>query len=474
MTIGNRSSQACRPDQAREAPLTHAQARRRRAPWEVVTLARLIAVLLAGVLVSARAEPPTYSGEVAAILRQKCQDCHQPGSIAPMSLRTFEETQPWAPLIRMRVQAREMPPWHLNPTIGIQHYRNDRGLTEAERQTLIDWVEAGAPLGSRDQLPPPQEAKDPNRWQLGDLYGREPDLIIRSGPYDLEPITQDKWFQPVVDSGLTEDRWVRGIEIRPSYPLGRQAVHHAMAYLVDGNNHPAATGGSTRPPVGHDQAPFAEWAVGKVGEIYPADTGKLLKAGSRIGWDLHLHAIGRQIEGDVVELGLWFYPPDAPPRQRTELRSLSALGEGGIDIRPHETAMVQQFHVVEEPVRLENFQPHMHRVGKGMSMEVIYPDGQREVLSYVDNFQWQWHNNYIYADDAAPLLPAGSILVITAWYDNTENNPNAPDPRQWVGYGDRTVDEMGHAWVNFTFLTQDEFDRQLAQRQARQLATQAQ
>ena len=173
---------------------------------------------------------------------------------------------------------------------------------------------------------------------------------------------------------------------------------------------------------------------------------------------------------DVVELDIYFYPKGEEPRNRTRLYALSGLGEGGIDVRPHETAMVQQYHVVEAPVRLENFQPHLHIVGKAMSLEAIYPDGTREVLSKVDNFQWQWHNTYIYADDAAPLIPAGTTLVVTAWYDSTENNPNAPDLRQWDGYGDRTVDEMSHARVNFIYLEQEEFDQLVAEREARNAA----
>jgi hypothetical protein len=138
-----------------------------------------------------------------------------------------------------------------------------------------------------------------------------------------------------------------------------------------------------------------------------------------------------------------------------------------LDIPPGEVAMTQNFYVMPAPARIENFQPHMHMRGKAMSMEAVYPDGRREVLSVVSNFQWRWHVNYIYADDAAPLLPKGTTLVFTAWHDNTADNPNNPDPRQWVGWGDRTVDEMAHAWVDVTYLDQEEFDRLVAARRAR-------
>ena len=97
----------------------------------------------------------------------------------------------------------------------------------------------------------------------------------------------------------------------------------------------------------------------------------------------------------------------------------------------------------------------MHLRGKGMSMEAIYPDGRREMLSQVTDFNFNWHNMYIYDDDVAPLLPKGTILHLLAWYDNTKANKSNPDPDQWVGWGDRTVDEMGHAWLNITYYNDD-------------------
>ena len=119
---------------------------------------------------------------------------------------------------------------------------------------------------------------------------------------------------------------------------------------------------------------------------------------------------------------------------------------------------------VRENARIENFQAHMHLRGKGMRMEAIYPDGKRETLSQVTDFNFNWHNMYIYADDAAPLLPKGTILHFVAWYDNTRNNKVNPDPDQWVGWGDRTVDEMGHAWLNITYYNAEEFKAEQAKR----------
>ncbi len=113
--------------------------------------------------------------------------------------------------------------------------------------------------------------------------------------------------------------------------------------------------------------------------------------------------------------------------------------------------------MLKQAARLENFQPHMHLRGKAMSIEAILPDGTTQMLSYVNNFNFNWMNNYIYTDDAAPVLPKGTVIHVTAWHDNTSANPNNPDHDQWVGYGDRTVDEMAHAWVNVTYISDEDY-----------------
>ena len=123
--------------------------------------------------------------------------------------------------------------------------------------------------------------------------------------------------------------------------------------------------------------------------------------------------------------------------------------------------------------RVENFQPHMHLRGKAMSMEAILPTGQTQMLSMVSDYSFNWHNNYVYADDAAPLLPKGTILKITSWHDNTTANKNNPDPNQWVGWGDRTVDEMAHAWVNITYMDDEDFKVEVEKRKAKTATTTA-
>jgi len=411
----------------------------------------------------------TFTRDIAPILQQNCQVCHQPNSIAPMSLLTYQDALIFSQRIKERTSKREMPPWHIDRTVGIQHFKNSRRLSDEDIETIAAWVDAGAPEGDPADMPPPIEWPDWNKWQFADRFG-EPNLVIESKPYTLAAHTQDKWFRPRVPTGITEPRWVKAIEIKPSFPDGRRIVHHVLTYLIQDEGDGIVGLASTAADATCSPGLFMEWAVGKRGEIYHKDAGKLMLPGSEIGWEIHMHAVGEEIVDNVVQLGVWLYPKDYVPDHRTILTMFDARGATDIDIPPGEIAVTQDFHVLPAPARLENFQPHMHMRGKAMQLEAIYPDGHKEVISRVSNFQWNWHINYIYDDDYAPLLPKGTTLVITAWHDNTKENPTNPDYRQWVGWGDRTVDEMAHLWVDVTYLEQDEFDRLVAERKARKVA----
>ena len=359
-----------------------------------------------------------------------------------------------------------MPPWHIDRAVGIHDFKNDRGLTEEQIATIVRWLDGGMPLGNPAEMPPPLSFPDASGWQLAKQLG-EPDLVLKSPPYTIAARTQDKWFRPTTETGLTEARWVRAIEIRPASADGRKVIHHVLTMLEqdehDGPTNLASSAHGAQMTAGL----FMEWSIGKVGEVFPADAGKLMLPGSKIRWEVHMFAIGHDVKDQQVEMAIYFYPKGVVPKHRTVLRMFDVSRGSELDIPPGQTAMTQNFYVMPAPARIENFQPHMHMRGKAMSMEAVYPDGKREVLSAVNNFQWKWHVNYIYADDAAPLLPKGTMLVFTAWHDNTANNPNNPDPKQWVGWGDRTVDEMAHAWVDVTYLEQAEFDQLVAERKAK-------
>jgi hypothetical protein len=411
---------------------------------------------------SRTADEVTFAKHIAPILQQKCQVCHQPGSIAPMSLMTYDDVREYGDKIKARVAARIMPPWHIDRTVGIQQFKNDRGLTDDQISTLVRWVDAGMPFGRKEDLPAPVKFLDPTGWQNANQFGN-PDLVLKSPTYTMPPRTQDKWFRPVTETGLTEERWVRAIEIRPATPDSRKAVHHVLT-LLEQEEHGLTNLASSAHGAQMTAGLFMEWSIGKSGEIFPTDAGKLLLPGSKIRWEVHMFAIGKETKDNQVEMAIWFYPKGVVPKHRTVLRMFDVSRGEDLDIRPGEMAMTQNFYVMPAPARLENFQPHMHMRGKAMSMQAVYPDGRKEVLSVVNNFQWKWHVNYVYADGAQPLLPKGTMLVFTAWHDNTAQNPNNPDPLQWVGWGDRTVDEMAHAWIDVTYLEQAEFDSLMAVR----------
>ena len=201
-----------------------------------------------------------------------------------------------------------------------------------------------------------------------------------------------------------------------------------------------------------------EWAIGKGYDRYPDGTGKLILPGEKISWDEHIHAAGEEITAGS-ELGIWLYPKGQEPKKRIYLVGFTGLknGPGALDIPPNQVSHTEGFTVLRENTVITNFQPHFHLRGKAMQVEAILPNGTTQIVSYVQDFNFNWMTNYIYADDVAPAFPKGTIIHVTAWYDNTSANKSNPDPNQWVGYGDRTVDEMAHAWMNVYYLSDDEY-----------------
>src|SRR5438128_3798218 len=157
----------------------------------------------------------TFTKDIAPIFQEKCQACHRTDSMAPMSLVTYEEARPWAKAIRERVITRQMPPWHIDKTVGIQKFKNDRSLSDAQIGTIVKWVDAGAAKGDAKDMPAPKQWPDESKWNFAAMYG-PPDLIITSPDWTVPPVGQDAWYKPVVPTGLTESRMVRAIEIRPA------------------------------------------------------------------------------------------------------------------------------------------------------------------------------------------------------------------------------------------------------------------
>ncbi len=444
----------------------------------MLAIAAVLAMAAPGLAAENPAKPVTFSKDVAPILQQKCQECHQPGSIAPMSLITYQDVRPWARSIKLRVATRQMPPWHIDPGVGVQKFKNDMSLTDAQVDTIVRWVDGGALRGDPKDLPPPVPLVTSNEWKaVTDGFG-PPDLVVKSPEYTMPARSPDVWYRPMSDIPLTEPRWVRMVEIRPTALQGRKALHHSIAYLVLNDDPEAVNTGTANGAVPAAAANAAadlvnrrpqlmEWAIGKGYDLYRPGTGKLLVPGEKISWDQHIHAYGEETPAGS-EIGIWFYPKGQEPKKRSYLIGFTGLRAGrALDIPPNSLAETEGFTVLKENTLIENFQPHFHLRGKSMQVEAILPDGSNQILSYVGNFNFNWMTNYIYDDDASPLLPKGTVIHVTAWYDNTKANKNNPDPDQWVGYGDRTVDEMAHAWMNVVYFSDDEYKALVAERKAK-------
>lgn len=430
-------------------------------------LARLMTGLLAmagmsaGLAQSDSTGAPTFSRDIAPLLQQKCQTCHNPEGIGPMPLMNYQQVKPFAALIKDRTGTRMMPPWHNDPNTGIQKFKNDASLSEEQIALIGAWVDAGAPEGNPADLPAPIEIPSGAAWQLADQLG-PPDLIIKSAPFDVIANGQDQWWTPNVNfEGMEGERWLRAAEFKPSYPLGKKVVHHGHAVLI--------------PEGERRQVALARYGVGKSWEIYPEGTGMKVPANGTIAWNLHYFPIGAEGDDDVVEVGLWFYPEDQQPELvtageamfRVDGRNGMARGQD-ILIPPNGYQVLTGTHVLQSPAVIHSFRPHLHMRGKVMTMEAIYPDGRKEVISQVDNYNHNWQISYIYADDVKPILPTGTVLQFTSVFDNTVNNPLNPDPNQWVVFGRRGVDEMSHAWIGITYINEEQYQDAITARRISQ------
>ncbi len=422
-----------------------------------VKLSATVAAVMFAITQIASAQQPaqgqvTFSKDVAPILQARCQVCHRPDTFAPMPLLTYEDARPWAKSIKLKVLAREMPPWYIDKNVGVRHFKNDVSLSDAEIATIVKWVDSGAPQGNPADMPPPRKFEDTDTWHMG-----EPDLIVRLPKDQVVPAEgADRWIDILVDAGLTEDRYIKGIEIRPL--KGFRAVHHVTTSMKheddadDGDNVQGAF--------------LNEYALGKGADVFPEGAGRLIKAGTKINFNLHLHSIGQETLANVA-LGLRLYPKGYSPKFSETTEKIGDPKD--LDLPPNENNVrFDGYNTLTKPARLLSFQPHMHNRGKASCMEAIYPGGHKvETLSCVSRYQFAWHIVYLYDEDDQPLLPAGTILHVISWYDNSPGNKFNPDPDNLITYGQRTIDEMGGAWISYYFLSDDEYKQQVAARKAK-------
>jgi peroxiredoxin len=371
----------------------------------------------------------TFSKHVAPVLQQHCQECHRPGQVGPMALLSYDDALAWSEMIREVVDERRMPPWHADPRFG--HFRNDRRLSEPDRQALLGWVDDGCPRGDAADLPPPRPFAE--GWTIG-----KPDVVFTMKQTARIPARAKdgipyQYF--IVETNFPEDRWVQAAEARPG---NRSVVHHIIVYvqdrkLKDQTDHPDG--------VGHGM--IVAFAPGDLPVVCPPGTAKKLPRGARLLFQMHYTPNG-VAQTDRSSVGLVF--AKEPPRREVLTRSIA---DEGLTIPPgaaaHEVKAAMTF---AGDVELLSLMPHMHLRGKDFTYRVVYPDGRRDMLLSVPRYDFNWQSNYRLA---RPLrLPAGTRVECMAHYDNSSANRNNPDPRKTVRWGDQTWEEMMIGFVDYT------------------------
>jgi hypothetical protein len=407
---------------------------------------------------------PTFSKDVAPILYKNCTNCHRPGEIAPMSLLTYADARPWVRSIATRVGNASMPPWHADPASG--PFENDRRLSASEKDTILKWVSAGAPEGDKNDLPP--QPKYAAGWLMG-----QPDVVLsmqEDYPLPASGVVPYEYFE--VKTNFTEDRWIQAYEVKPG---SRANVHHVIVYTRDPNaadrppqprpagaqrqqppitfaegmDIPAGqTGGPELPegqrkPLGPNDRPQFKGITGSVGGYVPGNPGRVydpgtatrLPAGSTLVFQMHYTTTGKAAT-DRTSIGFIF----AKEKPKTPLIG-AVLANGALHIPAGDAnARVDAEMTLNRDFVLWSILPHTHVRGKRWSYEATFPDGKKQTLLSVPNYDFDWQTDYIYKDPIK--LPKGTVIHATAWYDNSPANKSNPDPTKDVWWGDQTFEEM--------------------------------
>lgn len=363
----------------------------------------------------------TFSNQIARIFQDRCVECHRPGEIGPFSLSDYSEVAGWADTIAEVVKDGRMPPWHADPRFG--HFRNARNLTAEEKELIQKWVAAGAPEGDRSQLPKPKSYVE--GWSLP----KSPDLVldIHQQPFVVPAEGVVDYQHIIIDSGFTEDKWIKVSQILPGCP---PVVHHVLCFVL--------------PPAGRGRR-FDENGLGFLTAYVPGyrptpcreGMAKHVPAGSKLVFQFHYTPTGKRQE-DRSKIGFVFAKPD----EITHMVQTVSTANRGLNIPPHAEDYQREstMGAYKHDLMVLGYSPHMHVRGKSFSYEAIFPDGKREMLLNVPKYDFNWQTNYELVEPK--ILPPGARVHCVAHWDNSENNPANPDPSQRVHWGDQTWDEM--------------------------------
>lgn len=361
------------------------------------------------------AQDVTFHRDVMPILQSRCHACHRSGQMAPMALTTFEEARPWARAIREAVVTRKMPPWFADPRYG--HFANDRSLTKEEIETLARWAEGGAAEGRPRDAPAPRVW--PQDWNLSRV-----DAVIRMPEVFTVPATgavDYRYF--VAEAGAAQDRWVRGVEVRPR---DRGVVHHAVVYVRPKGDT------WTRGPTTNDI--LMVYAPGGVPDVFPEGMAKLIPAGADLVLEVHYTPNGREVR-DQIEVGLLLNERPAKRVMTLQMASTSFVIPPGA--REHRVSVQG---TLPNDALLLGFFPHMHLRGATFEYTMVGVDGRAETLLRVAPYDFLWQLSYRLAEPLA--LKKGTRLNWIATFDNSAANPRNPDPSTGVRYGLQSWQEM--------------------------------
>ena len=404
----------------------------------------------------------TFSKDIAPILQRSCQQCHRPNSVAPMSLLTYEDSRPYARAMKARTALRDkrgaMPPWFLEKNVGIQHFKDDFSLSEAEIAKIATWADNGAPQGNPADMPPPLNFPDNKSWRIG-----TPDLVVLSPPVEMKAQAPD-WFGSIGQSptGLTEDRYVAAVEVRE--------VNDSQGKAPRGNTVGAlylfhhAAWAALAPGRGANAALFPVHEVGRNADHFDDAAGRLLPANSMLLFQsVHLHANGTDTKAHL-EVAFKFHPRGYKPA--FTFRQLFVGNGPDLDIKPMEANQrVDAYFTLPQHTKISTYEPHMHAPGVRMCLEAIW--GVTVQTLNCSKYDHPWVRAYWYEDDAAPLLPKGTILHVVGYFDTTPANRNVADPRNWSGSGHRSVDNMMINLMQAITLTDEQFEAEVSKRRQR-------
>jgi peroxiredoxin/mono/diheme cytochrome c family protein len=379
---------------------------------------------------SAAAATVTYTNDVAAILERRCVECHRAGQIGPMSLRKYDDAAAWASPIEEAVKDGRMPPWHAGPGFG--PFSNDRRLSDVERKTLLTWIEQGCPKGEGEA---PAGREFVEGWTIG-----KPDAEFEMSEEFKVPAQAPPWGVPykyfVVDTNFDADRWVTAAQARPR---AREVVHHIIVYVVPPGER------RTRGEDGIGNGFLVSFAPGDKPFFAGTDAAKKIPKGAKLIFQMHYTPNGRA-QVDRSSVGLIF--AKEPPKHEVKVR---AIAQNKFAIPPGDGSYrVDSTSTFRKDTLVLTLSPHMHLRGKDFEFRAVLPDGTKRTLLAIPRYDFNWQTTYHFSEPVK--LPAGSRIECMAHFDNSENNPNNPDPKATVRWGDQTWQEMMIGFVDYVYL----------------------